>query len=35
VVSLVERFSVSLAIAELPLTIFLIPYVIVQSDSLV
>jgi hypothetical protein len=35
VVSLVGMFSVSLAIVELPLTVFLLPYVTVQSDNLV
>jgi hypothetical protein len=35
VVSLVGMFGVSLAIVELPLTVFLLPYVVVQSDSLV
>jgi hypothetical protein len=35
VVSLVGVFSVSLAVAKLPLTVFLLPYVVVQSDSLV
>jgi hypothetical protein len=33
--SLVEMSSVVLAIVELPLTVFLLPYVVVQSNRLV
>jgi hypothetical protein len=32
---LAGMFSVVLAIVELPLTVFLLPYVVVQSNSLV